>query len=180
MSNGWEKIKCKMLHRLIATGLLPKRLTDCFEKKLKKLLENFEKQFLDVVEGRITENALDAVLNLMSVLFVLDKDYRKNIEGLEAVLVFTDQADDFYVAATFHKNRLKVSNKKVSDPSLTLRFRDNDTLIKLLFSGSADILNALLNQWVSIEGNVNYLCKFGYMALHPLLKITGGQSFAEA
>lgn len=159
---------------------LPEKPDAYLENGLKNIRKELEKKLLDAVEGRITENVMDVVLSLMSVLFVLDKNYRKNIHNFEAVYVFTDQNDDFYVAARFHKDRLTIQNKKVDNPNFILRFRDNEALVKLLFSGAPDILNAMLNQQVDFEGNVNYINKFAYMALHILLSITGGQGFADA
>ncbi len=160
------------------------RLPDSLDARLAECLghakSGLEKKLIDVIEGRITENVMSIVLDLMSVLLVLDKGYRRNINGFEAVYVFTDQQGDFYVAAQFHNGRLSVHNKKVKEPTFTLRFRDNEALIKMFFSGAPDILNAMLNQQVDFEGNVNYINKFAYMALHILLTITGGQGFADA
>lgn len=166
-------------NELMEAETLPDKLEASFEKSLMGIKGGLEKELLDAVEGRITENVLDIVLNLMRLLFVLDRDFRKNIRGFEATYVFTDQEGGFYVTAKFYNGRMIVGNKKEEAPSFTLRFRDNEALIKLLFSGSADILNAVLNQMVDFQGNVNYICKFGYMALHILLQITGGQGFAE-
>lgn len=137
-----------------------------------------EKKLLDSIEGKITENVIDILLRLMGIIFAVDKNYRKNIIGFNATYVFTDKSNNFYSAAVFNNGRLKVSDKKISDPTFTLIFRDNQSLVKLLFSGAPDILNAMLNQEVDFEGNVNYINKFAYMALHLVLELTGGQVFA--
>lgn len=164
---------------LLKRGMLPKRQKTALENHLTDIRKTLENQLTAAIEGRITENVMDTVLNLMSVLFLLDKEYRKNIMNFEAVYVFTDQKNDFYVTVVFHRGVMKVHNRKVDKPTFMLRFRDNEALIKLLFSGAPDILNAMLNQEVDFQGNINYMNKFAYMALHLLLKVTGGQSFAE-
>lgn len=137
-----------------------------------------EKNLLQCIDGRTTENLMDLLLELMGIVFRLDKNYRRNIENFNAVYVFTDQTGDFYAAAVFKDNKMTVTGKKIADPTFKLIFRDNAALIKLLFSGSPDILNAMLNQEVEFEGNINYMSKFGYMALHLVLGLTGGIVFA--
>ncbi len=170
----------KHLEKFLDEDLLPEVLDNALEKKLSKIRKKFECRLLDIVEGKVTEDVMEVLLSLMSLVFLLDKNYRKNISDFEAVYVFTDQKDDFYMAARFHKGRLKVSNKKAVNPSFTLRFRDNDTLIKMFLSGkAADILESVLEQKVDFQGNISYICKFGYMALHILLELTGQQKFAD-
>lgn len=138
-----------------------------------------EKKLLNCIGGHTIENVLDILLTLMGLVLRLDSHYRKNIEGFNAVYVFTDKTGDFYSAAVFRDNKLTVTGKKVENPTFTLIFKDNRALIKLLFSGAPDILNAMLNQEVDFDGNINYMSKFAYMALHLMLGLTGGIVFAE-
>lgn len=138
-----------------------------------------EKKLLNCIGGHAIENVMDALLKLMGLVLRLDKNYRRNIEGFNATYVFTDKAGDFYSAAIFKDNRLTVTGKKVENPTFTLIFKDNGSLIKLLFSGAPDILNAMLNQEVDFDGNINYMSKFAYMALHLVLGLTGGIVFAQ-
>lgn len=161
-------------------GWLPCAMRTRFEQELADARKVLEERLLNTIAGRVTENVMDLVLGMMSILFLLDREYRKNILNFEATYVFTDQKGSFYTAAVFHNGSLKVGNRKVNDPTFTLRFRDNEALIKMFFSGAPDILNATLNQEVDFQGNINYINKFAYMALHLLLEATGGQSFAEA
>lgn len=137
-----------------------------------------EKKLLNCISGHTIENVLDILLELMGLVLRLDSHYRRNIEDFNAVYVFTDKAGDFYSVATFQNERLTVSNEKVENPTFTLIFKDDESLIKLLFSGAPDILNAMLNQEVDFEGNINYMSKFAYMALHLVLGLTGGIVFA--
>lgn len=137
-----------------------------------------EKKLLNCIGGHAIENIMDVLLTLMGLVLRLDKNYRRNIEGFNAVYVFTDKAGDFYSAAIFKDNKLTVTNNKVENPTFTLIFKDDESLIKLLFSGAPDILNAMLNQEVDFDGNINYMSKFAYMALHLVLGLTGGIVFA--
>jgi hypothetical protein len=46
-------------------------------------------------------------------------------------------------------------------------------LMGFLLSPKPDILGSMLRQDISIDGNLNYLYKFAYMAKHLQLKVTG-------
>lgn len=137
------------------------------------------KRLLDCIEGRVIDDVLDILLKLMGLMFYLDHDYRRNIENFQATYVFTDYNGDFYTAVDFDNGKLKVSKETVSKPTFKLIFRDSNALIKVLFQGASDILEAMLNQEVDFEGNINYMGKFGYMALHPVLELTGQTVYAK-
>lgn len=137
------------------------------------------KQLLDCIEGNVIDNVLDTLLKLMGLMFQLDRDYRKNIENFQATYVFTNFNGDFYTAVEFNNGKMKISNKKVAEPTFKLIFRDNNALISVLLQGASDILKAMLNQEVDFEGNINYMSKFGYMALHPILELTGRAVYAK-
>jgi hypothetical protein len=71
-----------------------------------------------------------------------------------------------YVSASFAKNRLKVGKVPIEKPDVTVTFRDQKTLLRFLFSPKIDILKPLLNQEVTIDGNLNYIYKLGYMGTY--------------
>ncbi|MDR0920261.1 MAG: SCP2 sterol-binding domain-containing protein [Oscillospiraceae bacterium] len=137
-----------------------------------------EKKILSCISGHITEDIMDLLLKLMSIVFLLDKKYRQNIKDFTAKYVFTSKENSFYVVASFNNEKMKVSKKEVDNFDFKLIFRDNKSLIKLLFSGAPDILEAMLNQEVDFDGNINYMSKFGYMALHLVNEVRGGAVFA--
>ena len=137
------------------------------------------KHLLECMEGAVIDNVLEMLLKLMGLMFWLDSDYRKNIENFQASYVFTDYDGDFYTAVHFDNGNMKVSSKKVSKPTFKLIFRDSNALINVLLRGASDILDAMLKQEVDFEGNINYMSKFGYMALHPILELTGKTVYAK-
>lgn len=153
-------------------------LSDVQSDVLCHIKSGLEKKLLDIIEGKLTESVIDILLKLMSVVFAIDKNYRRNIEGFNAVYVFTDKNNDYYSVASFMNGKLKVSSKKVENPTFSLIFRNNSSLVKLLFSGAPDILKAMLDQEVDFIGNINYINKFAFMALHLVLELTGGKVFA--
>ncbi|PYG86884.1 hypothetical protein LY28_02708 [Ruminiclostridium sufflavum DSM 19573] len=126
-----------------------------------------------LIQSGIADGFLELLLSLMSLMLLIDKEYSKNIENFNAKYVFTNQSGDMYVAAEFEDNILKVSEKKLQNPTFTLIFKDERSLFKFLLSGAPDVLNALLNQEIDFIGNINYIGKFGFMSMHLLLLATG-------
>jgi hypothetical protein len=132
-----------------------------------------EKAFLDCIESGLVDEFLYLMLKLMSLILLLDKDYRRNIKDFNASYQFTDKSGEICVGAVFRRNRLKVTEKKLKKPIATLIFKDGASLINFLLFGSGNILNAMLNQEIDFSGNINYINKFAFMALHLLLSIKG-------
>ena len=52
-------------------------------------------------------------------------------------------------------------------------FKDSKSLMNYLLAMDRDILRLILNNEVVLRGNVNYVLKFGYMANHLQLALTG-------
>lgn len=132
----------------------------------------FDKLLLCIEEGA-SDIFLKVLLNLMSLVICLDPSFRSNIKNFEAKYVFKDKPSMVYIVADFKNNKLKIRKKRVENPELTLIFKDGESLFKLLLSDAPDILNAVLNQEVDFCGNINYLNKFAYMAMHLKLIATG-------
>lgn len=132
------------------------------EKVQQKLWADFAKCF----STGLAEEFLQTLLTLMQIMFVLDHEYRKNIEKFDGRYQFCSE-DGLKVSAVFHNGRMKVKDDVlIDDPHLTVTFRDGKTLMNFLLSPSQDILGSMLRHEVRTEGNLNYLYKFGYMAKH--------------
>lgn len=137
---------------------------------LRKYRANFiRKKFIKVLESEFVEEFLDVLLNLMGIMFCIDKDFRRNIEGFDAKYMFMDRSGEITVSAVFKNSKLKVSEKPITDANVTIIFKDEKALMNFLLSPKPDILNAILNQDVTYEGNINYISKFAYMATHLCL-----------
>lgn len=120
--------------------------------------------------GAINTQAMDlfleTLLRLMGFAFMLDKSYRRNIEGFEGRYVFTSRDHRIAASAIFEDNRMTVKNQAVEHPDITLVFKDGKALRHFLFSENPDIIAAILDNEISYTGNLNYLAKFAYMAKH--------------
>jgi hypothetical protein len=129
-------------------------------------IETLQKQ----LEADFTEEILEALLRAMSLIFLLSRKYRSNIETFSGSYMFKGRNDSFMVAALFDGAEMKVHKNPIENPSITIAFKDPAALRNFIFSPKPDILSAILLQDVTLEGNLNYLYKFAYMANHLRLK----------
>ncbi|MGE5343824.1 MAG: hypothetical protein ACM3SY_20330 [Candidatus Omnitrophota bacterium] len=134
-------------------------------KKLSKVLSNLESELMDVV--------IIVLLKAFSMVFCLDKTFRKNIEGFNAVYAFKSEDGKIAVSAIFKDNKMKVKSSALPDANVTIILKNGKVLCDFALSGDPDIFNLVLTNRMSWEGNVNYLMKFAYMGMHlaTLLKI---------
>lgn len=140
---------------------------------IKKIRANVVKRkFLETIQSEFAEGFLELLLNLMGLMFSIDKDYRRNIENFDAKLIFRDKSGDITVTAIFKDEKLEVTDKLVNDANATIIFKDQRTLMDFMFSPKNNPLSTILNQSITFEGNLNYFSKFAYMATHLRLMIT--------
>jgi hypothetical protein len=125
---------------------------------MEKLLKGLEDEF--------TEDTLKTLLKGMSLVFLLSSTYRKNIEKFSGSYLFRSKDNAFSVAAVFNNGSMNIVDGPVDSPDITIIFKNPAALRNFIFSPKPDILNAILQQDVSVDGNLNYLYKFAYMANH--------------
>ncbi len=130
------------------------------------------RRFVACIQSEFAETFLDVLLNLMSLLICVDKDFRRNLKDFDARYLFKSKDGTITVAAVFYKERLKVSKKQIDNTNVTVIFKDQKALMNFLLSSQPDIFNAILNQELNYEGNLNYLSKFAFMARHLQLMFT--------
>jgi hypothetical protein len=122
------------------------------------------KEFSDCLSSELAEDFLQLLLGLMSVVFMVDHGFRKNIEGFNGRYQFYSKDGSITVAALFGNNRLEVREEDILYPDITVLFKDGKALMGHLLTPKPDILGSILRQEVSLDGNLNYLYKFAYMA----------------
>jgi len=132
-----------------------------------------KRRFLKSLESEATEKFLKLLLKLMSLTFNLDKDFRRNIDGFKGRYQFRTVDNSVTVAAIFTGKGLKVKEKLIPDPDVSVVFKDRRSLTNYLLATDRDILKLVLNNEVALKGNMNYILKFGYMANHIQLSLAG-------
>jgi hypothetical protein len=131
-------------------------------------------QYLEAIQSEGAETFLEMLLKAMKLVFLVDKDFRRNIENFNGRYLFCSRDRAITVAAVFENGRLKVSEEAIDNTSMTVTFKNAKALVGFLLSPKPDILGSMLRQDVAVEGNLNYLYKFAFMAKRLQLKATGG------
>jgi len=131
-----------------------------FSGRRRKQLDTFTKS----MQSEFVEEFLKALLSLMKTMFFLNKNFRRNINNFKGRYLFKSRDNKITVAAVFDKNKMNVFEKNIDDANVTVTFKDQKALMDFLLSPNPDILNSVLKQEVTFDGNLNYLYKFAYMA----------------
>ena len=131
------------------------------------------------LSGELAEEFLKTLLTLMSIVFVVNRDYRRNIKGFTGRYQFLSKDGQLTMAAVFREGRMEVVERRIADPHITVTFRDGQTLINFLLTPRQDILGAMLRHDVQTRGNLNYLNKFAYMANSCSACCPGRDSWAD-
>lgn len=111
-----------------------------------------------------TDRFLEFLLRGMHLAFDLCKSYRRNIECFDARYVFKTRDGGADVTADFADGDMQVHDDAKDQWTVRVTFANAAALRTFLFAGNHDILNSILANEVEVEGNVNYLYKFGFMA----------------
>jgi hypothetical protein len=107
-------------------------------------------------------------------MFVINPDYRQNIQGFTGRYQFLSADGGITLAALFDNGRMTVAEEVIDDPHITITFRNGRTLLNFLISPRQDILGSMLRQDVKTSGNLNYLYRFGFMAKQLQLMMPHG------
>jgi len=137
------------------------------------ILKSAMKNFSDSLTSEFAEDFLQLLLGLMSVVFMFDHDFRKNIERFNGRYQFKSKDGRITVAALFGNDRLEVREEEIPNPDITVLFKDGKALMGYLLTPKPDILGSILRQEVSLDGNLTYLYKFAFMAKRLQLMATG-------
>ena len=130
-------------------------------------------KFIESIGSELAEGFLDLLLRLMSLVFMVNKKFRRNIEDFNGRYLFMSKDKRITRAAIFQNGKMKVIKNETDRPNVTIIFRNGKILMNFLLSPKPDILGSMLRQDVSINGNLNYLYKFAYMAKRLQLMATG-------
>jgi hypothetical protein len=128
------------------------------------LIHSAFKEFSDCLCSECAEDFLQLLLGLMSVVFMLDHGFRRNIAGFNGRYQFRSRDGSITVAALFGDDRLEAREEDIPDPDITVLFKDGKALMGYLLAPKPDILGSMLRQEVALDGNLNYLYKFAFLA----------------
>ncbi len=114
--------------------------------------------------GEVTDEFLELLLKGMDLAFFFSGSYRKNIKGFKGRYLFLTSDNLVAASAVFEDSDMKVLEDAIDDWDVRVTFKDAASLRAFIFSKDQDILNSLLENRVEVDGNLNYIYKFGFMA----------------
>ena len=124
----------------------------------------FSRRLVEQFRGGATDAMVELLLEGMATAFLLSRSFRDNIRGFSARYVFTTEDGSVGASARFDGKRMHVEREPVDHWTVRVRFKNADRLRRFLFSKNQDILQSILDNDVEMDGNVNYIFKFGFLA----------------
>jgi hypothetical protein len=105
-----------------------------------------------------TDKALGLLLNGMKWFYVLDPS---NIRGFTGRYIVRTRDGTIAATAAFVNGHLDVWDHAQPPAQATVIFSDGQTFRSFLFN--EDILQGLLHNDITVEGNMNYVFRFGFL-----------------
>lgn len=124
----------------------------------------FSRRLVEQIRDRATDDLLELLLDGMALAFLVSRSYRSNITGFSGRYVFATEDGPVGATAWFDGKRMHVAHRPSDDWTVRVRFKNAAGLRRFLFGKNQDILDSILANDVEMDGNVNYIFKFGFMA----------------
>jgi hypothetical protein len=129
-----------------------------------RVLRTFSRKLVKQLEGEVTDEFVELLLNGMKLAFWLSPDFRRNLGDFRGRYVFQTADGEMKVGATFQDGRMRVHEDAIPDWNVKVSFENPQAVWSFLLSKDQDILNSILRDEVEVEGNLNYVYKLGSMA----------------
>jgi len=123
------------------------------------------------LDGELTDKFAELLLYGMELAFILLASYRRNLRGFRAKYVLCTADGKVAASALFGGGKMSVRDHAVASPTVTVTFQNPGALRRFLFSQDQDILSSILANEVDVDGNLNYVYKFGFMARELQLRL---------
>lgn len=115
------------------------------------------------IYGYATDRTLEFLLASIDLCFFLWDDYRENIKDFQGRYVFRTSGGLVEASAVFADGDMEYDTKAIEEYDVRITFDDPAAVQKFLLSKNQDILEQILNNTVKIEGNLNYIYRFGFL-----------------
>ena len=129
-----------------------------------RLMRRHIENLRHALAGTLTDEFLEILLAGMSLAFVLLRGFRRNLAGFSARYLFRTADGTVATGACFANGRMQILHKDDRAYNVAVTFKDPAALRRFLFSRDQDILASILANDVAVDGNLNYIYKFGFMA----------------
>jgi len=149
---------------LKCTALSPIRLTFP-EWASEAMVKAFSRRLQEQIKTDVTRQFMEFLLKGMDLAFCLSGSYRKNIERFKGTYLFRTDDNRIVHAARFADGNMQVRDESVEDWDVRVTFKSPKVLRDFLLSPDRDIVKAVLANDVQVDGNLNYIYKFAFMAM---------------
>jgi hypothetical protein len=112
----------------------------------------------------IGDKLLELLLHAMDLTLAFSKSCRKKVKYFNGRYLFESKDGEITSSVIFDDGDMKVRHNGIKNYDVRVIFADEVALMEFLFSENQDILNSLLENKVEVEGNLNYIYRFGYLA----------------
>jgi hypothetical protein len=157
----WEKSNMASTLKRLALKPISHVLSDKLGGRVTRV---FSGSLRDQICGAVTDRFLELLLGGMDLAFCLSSSYRKNIQDFRATYAFRTEDGLVSASAALARGNMVVLKKATDDWDTRVTFKDAAALRRFIFSKDQDILDSLLRNEVEVDGNLNLLYKFGFMA----------------
>jgi hypothetical protein len=118
----------------------------------------------DALEGKLTDKAVELLFYAMDAAFLLLASYRCHLRGFTGSYVLRTADNKVAASALFANQKMTVRRDAIPSPTVVITFKTAQALRRFLSAKEPDILDSLLTNDVEVEGNLNYVYKFCFMA----------------
>ncbi len=150
--------------RLKRTALSPIRLT-LPDRVSMAVAGVFSRSLRDQITAAVTDQFVELLLRGMDLAFCLSWGYHKNIKHFQGTYLFRTAESGTVHTAIFTNGNMQVGHEAVEDWDVRVTFKSPEVLKAFLLSPDRDIVDAVLKNDVEVDGNLNYIYKFGFMAM---------------
>lgn len=148
-------------------------ITNIFRKFILNRAVKKIKKIINCIETDLMDEFLELLLKIFRLVFCLNiAGFRENIKDFNARYTFRTEKGKIAASAIFKDDKMTVEEEEIPDTNVTVIFKDGKALWEFLMAGNPDVFAFVLANKLSYKGNLNYLMKFAYMAVH--LKVTFG------
>jgi hypothetical protein len=133
-------------------------------------------KFLNQVKEEVTEEFLIILLHFLRFCCYLDEYLRRSIKDFKGQIEFRSENKEIRVLAEFkdgylNPKELQPDEELIPPANASIVFKNPEAVKNFLLppggsEGRRDVLRALLNNEIRLEGNLNYIYRFGFLATH--------------
>jgi hypothetical protein len=129
-------------------------------------MERCTRKLRNQLLGAITDDFVELLLKGMDWFFLLTPDarFRENLKNFKGKYLFKTANENVMTSATFSNGNMHVYDNAIDDWDVKVTFKNGKAFRDFILSEKQDIFDWLSRNEVEVDGNLNHIFKFGFMA----------------